>query len=72
MLEVRDVHKRFGELEILRGVSLKVEKGDIDVVIGASGSGKTTVDPFSTRHPSPGGPCNLLTAALSLQDGHSQ
>ena len=36
------------------------------------GSGKTTVDPFSTRHPSPWGPCNLLTAALSLQDGHSQ
>ena len=43
MLEVRDVHKSFGDLEILRGVSLKVEKGDIDVVIGASGSGKTTL-----------------------------
>lgn len=36
------------------------------------GSGETTVDPFSTRRPSRWGPCALLTAALSLQDGHSQ
>ena len=42
--------------------------------VGATdlGSGRTTVDPFSTRRPSPWGSCALLTAALSLQDGDSQ
>lgn len=43
MLEVRNVHKSFGENEILKGVDIKVEKGDIIVILGPSGSGKTTL-----------------------------
>ena len=43
MLEVKDVHKTFGENHVLKGVSLKVEKGDIIVILGPSGSGKTTL-----------------------------
>ncbi|MFT0174756.1 ABC transporter ATP-binding protein [Paraburkholderia mimosarum] len=41
-LEVRDIHKRFGDNEVLKGVSLKARKGDVISIIGASGSGKST------------------------------
>lgn len=43
MLEIKDIHKKFGANEVLRGVSLKVEKGDVVVILGPSGSGKTTL-----------------------------
>ena len=43
MLEVSDVRKRFGELQVLDGVSLTVEKGDVTAIIGPSGGGKTTL-----------------------------
>ena len=42
MLEVRDVRKKFGELTVLDGISLDVEKGDVTAILGPSGSGKTT------------------------------
>ncbi|MFK7996599.1 MAG: ABC transporter ATP-binding protein [Granulosicoccus sp.] len=41
-LVVEDVHKSFGELEVLRGVSLAAHEGDVLSIIGASGSGKST------------------------------
>ncbi|GAA4864748.1 amino acid ABC transporter ATP-binding protein [Paenibacillus vulneris] len=43
MLEIRDVYKSFGKQEILKGVSLKIDKGDVVVILGPSGSGKTTL-----------------------------
>jgi polar amino acid transport system ATP-binding protein len=42
VIQAQSVHKRFGELEILKGVSLNVRRGEVVVLIGASGSGKTT------------------------------
>ena len=42
MFRAVDVHKRFGRLEVLRGVTMDVERGEVVVVIGPSGSGKTT------------------------------
>jgi cystine transport system ATP-binding protein len=43
LLTVRDVHKAFGELHVLRGISFEVSAGTVTAVIGPSGSGKTTV-----------------------------
>ena len=43
MIEVLGVHKSFGSLEVLRGVSLTVAAGEVVVVLGPSGSGKSTL-----------------------------
>ena len=42
MLEAKDVKKNFGETEVLRGIDMQVEKGDVVAILGPSGSGKTT------------------------------
>jgi arginine/ornithine transport system ATP-binding protein len=41
-LEVVDLHKSFGEVEVIRGVSMSAHKGDVISILGASGSGKST------------------------------
>lgn len=41
-LAVEDIHKRFGELEVLKGISLTANNGDMISIIGSSGSGKST------------------------------
>ena len=43
MIDITDIHKRFGNLEVLKGVSLHVNKGEIVSIIGPSGAGKTTL-----------------------------
>ncbi|WP_338524642.1 amino acid ABC transporter ATP-binding protein [Pseudomonas batumici] len=42
IIEALDIHKSFGSLQILKGISLQVRRGEVVVLIGASGSGKTT------------------------------
>lgn len=43
LLEVRNIKKKFGENEILKGISFDIEKGEVLSIIGSSGSGKTTL-----------------------------
>jgi polar amino acid transport system ATP-binding protein len=43
MLEVKDVHKAYGKLEVLKGISFTMDKGETKVIIGTSGTGKSTL-----------------------------
>ena len=43
MIEVTNIRKRFGEVEVLKGISLTVNRGELVSIVGASGAGKTTL-----------------------------
>ena len=43
MLQIRNLRKSFGDLQVLKGVDLDVNKGDVVAILGSSGSGKTTM-----------------------------
>ncbi len=43
MINVVDIHKRHGQLEILRGISMTIGQGEVHLLVGSSGGGKTTL-----------------------------
>ena len=55
MIEVKDLHKSFGQLKVLNGVSINIQTGEKVVVIGPSGSGKSTFFFFLNRLEEPTG-----------------
>lgn len=43
MIKGTNIHKRFGDLEVLKGISLEISRGEVVSIVGASGAGKTTL-----------------------------
>lgn len=63
MIRIENLHKRFGELEVLKGIDLRIQPGEVVCVIGPSGSGKSTILRCINRLEEP-------TSGLIAVDGH--
>ncbi len=63
MIEIKNLHKKFGELEVLKGIDLRINAGEVVCIIGPSGSGKSTVLRCINRLETP-------TSGTVIVDGH--
>ena len=64
MLEIKNLHARVGDKEILRGISLRVSAGEVHAVMGPNGSGKSTLAQVLAGHPA-----YEVTSGTVLYDG---
>ncbi len=73
MIKVSNIEKSFGDLKVLRGVSLEVGKGEIVSIVGASGAGKTTLlQIMGTLLPADGGEVEIAgTKVFGLNEKHT-
>ena len=69
LLEIKNLHVKYGNIEALHGINLSVDRGEIVTLIGANGAGKTTTLHSITRVPPPEGP--KVTQGDILYDGES-
>lgn len=73
MLEIKNVKKSFGKQEVLKDVSLRVDKGDVIVILGPSGSGKTTLlRSLAFLEKADGGVMTLGDKALDMHNASSK
>ena len=72
-IEMNNVKKSFGDLEVLKGISLKVEEGEVLSIIGPSGSGKSTLLRLATMLEvmDEGDLSYMGEYAVTMEDGHS-
>ncbi len=63
MIEIKNLHKKFGDLEVLRGIDLTVSPGEVTVIMGPSGSGKSTLLRCINR-------LEEITSGTVIVDGH--
>lgn len=63
MISIQNLHKSFGDVEVLKGVNIEVKQGEVVVIIGPSGSGKSTVLRCINRLEKP-------TSGTIIVDGH--
>ena len=64
MIDIQNLYKKYGELEVIKGVSIQVRTGEVVVMIGASGSGKSTLIRCITR-------LEEINGGIILVDGHN-
>ncbi|NCC23585.1 MAG: ABC transporter ATP-binding protein [Deltaproteobacteria bacterium] len=69
LLEIRDLHVKYGNIEALHGINFTVDRGEIVTLIGANGAGKTTTLHAITRVPPPEG--SKVTQGDILYEGES-